>query len=285
MSSRRPPPTAPRHETAAPVRRILIIGAGYGGLGLANRLLPSSHVSSSSSTSHWKVDVVDQLSPPRVGSLCGRICLPQARSLLTGLGIQTDTGAMSPQGEDSPYLDEDALLQVLRRNVKVDYLHCVTNISVAVGDRRRLYATVWKRRPGERLAVPAENDIDSTVVVQWGPYDWIVAADGVRSRWRRQLRRRPCRRLLWIGDARWVPDRPWDFGRRRLRQGGQLALRDAVELGGLLLADANRDTATMDSQWDRFRPTGWRDGGGWWTAALMLIVVALIAISWQASNV
>jgi hypothetical protein len=282
MSSSQLQPNSVVDETAPPRRRILIIGAGYGGLGLANRLLGASHAPSH----QWQVDVVDQLAPPRSGSLCGRICLPQARSLLTGLGITDVDEPMTSrllvptsEGKDSPYLDEDRLLHVLRRKVKVHYLHCVTKLSVA-SDDRCLYATVWKRRPGERLEASVPNAVTTTV--QWGPYDYVIAADGARSRWRHLPER--SQRLLWMGDARWVPDRPWDFGRRRLRHGAQLALADAVVLGDLLLVGVALNTTTaIGRQWGHFRPKRWEYGGASSTA-LILVVVALVAILWQVSK-
>ena len=71
-----------------------------------------------------------------------------------------------------------------------------------------------------------------------GPFDFVVAANGVRS----MFRRCGIDRVALIGDSRWVQSRWWDLGSRRLRKGADIALRDALELAEkFLFPEADKD--------------------------------------------
>ena len=60
-----------------------------------------------------------------------------------------------------------------------------------------------------------------------GPFQCVVGADGVLSK----SRKAALPGIYLIGDARWVNDRWYDLGYRRISEGADLAMVDAVELG------------------------------------------------------
>jgi len=60
-----------------------------------------------------------------------------------------------------------------------------------------------------------------------GPFQFVVGADGVLSK----VRISALQNTFLIGDARWVNDRWYDLGLRRIDRGADMALLDGLELG------------------------------------------------------
>lgn len=242
--------------------RILIIGAGYAGLTLANLLLSSSSTSSSSSQqpsdehdgdddddSPWSVDVVERLHPPRGDDgggnvIHGTIRVPFARRVLPRMRHLDATRVRDlllrqprSRRRDDDRLSENDLLDVLRAHVPVRYRHQADEI-LCCNHKRASNAPTATWHPSLRVAVRQRtsslgySDPDETCgcTTWWGPYDWVIAADGALSRFRRLSSSHRWRRVLSLGDAQWVHGRWWDLGRRRLGRGADLALRQATQL-------------------------------------------------------
>ena len=81
------------------------------------------------------------------------------------------------------------------------------------------------------------QDGDSMQQKRYGPFDFVIGADGVLS----ICRQSPLEGVLVIGDARWVRSRWYDFGLQRINSGGDIAMMDACELGHLLCYDYYED--------------------------------------------
>jgi hypothetical protein len=98
---------------------------------------------------------------------------------------------------------------------------------------------------------------------QHGPFSIIVVADGVRS---------PFRRLHFvycIGDARWVRDVFYDFGRTRIQQGADIAMRDALALEQMLSSGNNHGDEEIRKE--RFQPR---------KRSIEFLMVCLAALIW-----
>jgi 2-polyprenyl-6-methoxyphenol hydroxylase-like FAD-dependent oxidoreductase len=81
------------------------------------------------------------------------------------------------------------------------------------------------------------QDGDSMQQKRYGPFDFVIGADGVLS----ICRQSPLEGVLVIGDARWVRSRWYDFGFQRINSGGDIAMMDACELGHLICYDCYED--------------------------------------------
>lgn len=69
----------------------------------------------------------------------------------------------------------------------------------------------------------------------YGPFQCVVGADGVLSK----CRKNALTGTYLIGDARWVNDRWYDLGFRRIKEGADVAMLDAIELGASLNLNLN----------------------------------------------
>ena len=67
--------------------------------------------------------------------------------------------------------------------------------------------------------------------IKYEPFQYIIAADGVHSVIGSNHQMDDDHKVLLIGDARWVNDSWYNFGFQRVREGGDIAIRDGVELG------------------------------------------------------
>ncbi len=83
-----------------------------------------------------------------------------------------------------------------------------------------------------------------------GPFDIVVGANGVKSlcRNRNEYRDRELLRIYIIGDARWVNDRFYDLGFRRIDQGADIAMRDGLELGKYLTTRTRPSNMKMEEK-------------------------------------
>jgi len=325
--------------------KILIIGAGYAGLTMANLLQMSSSTSLQQrdddenhhqhhSRAVWDIDVIDRLHPPPSSSssssssqnhrrtnitndhnnhddctnvIHGTIRVPFAKYVLPRMSNlnaarvqnllqqqqQQQKQECTPKGDhNDDRLSETDLLNILRENIHVHYHHQAQSIRVqsssssSSSEREndptpKIFVEILKRSKVSSSSSPSDNDDDDNnnnnndhhavvdeIVTWWGPYDWVIAADGALSKFRRchfegllpslplsssffWKTACPCHRhrhrVLLLGDAQWVHGRWWDLGTRRLHCGADTALRQAYELAQILRrtrTDAHRRRTT-----------------------------------------
>lgn len=77
-----------------------------------------------------------------------------------------------------------------------------------------------------------------------GPFEYIIAADGVHSIIGSKHQMNDDNKILLIGDARWVNDSWYNFGFSRVKEGADIAMRDGIELGYILTKLLNREVDT-----------------------------------------
>jgi hypothetical protein len=186
---------------------IAVVGAGFGGLSLALTL--SRHDNNDA----LKVVVLES-QPSAAGGIVGELHLNWGKQSLAQLGLSGLWKKLSSRSERIDCVPQECLQRALREEAasSIRYGHCVIGIE-QVPDGRLLCLL-----DGDRPAV--------------GPFDIVVGADGVLSRFRLLP---PCGRVALVGDARWAQDRWWDLGAARIQCGADLAIRDGLELGKLLL--------------------------------------------------
>jgi hypothetical protein len=188
---------------------IAIVGSGFGGLSLALRL------GRQDGDDALKVVVLESQSSAS-GGIVGELHLPSGKKNLAQLGLSDLWEKLSSRSERIDHVSQACLQRALREKAasSIRYGHCVIGI---------------EQVPDGRLLCLLDNDRPAM-----GPFDIVVGADGVLSRFR-LLPPRKCGRVALVGDARWAQDRWWDFGTARIQGGADLAIRDGLELGELLL--------------------------------------------------
>lgn len=231
--------------------RLLIIGAGYAGLTLANCL----QVQAASRRRHeFHIDIIDRLHPPDPERyIHGSIQSPYVKELLAKI-MALDSEYLDPTRAQM-LLDnlqqsmfrapEQELLSLLRENVPVNYRYEASRIVLRNG---LLYAHVHLRKSD-----------DSNWDKLMGPYDWIIVADGALSCFRSL--NIPTNRLLVIGDAQGQPW--WDFGRTRLQRGADIAMRHGDQVASLLL-EWTENRHIHPAALNKFRPHI-----RWWQVVLL----------------
>ena len=251
-------------DSTTTTTKILIIGAGYAGLTLANFLLADNEDQKRKQHQQqrcWHVTIVDQLHPPRstanTGSttetsssgsvIHGSINVPVAKkSVLPQLpggkawleSIQSCQHHGCATVKDDGALPEQELLDFLRRQVPVKYLCQVQEFLHGENDHTHSSGTIDETQPPRLYARVLDRSTNNTTTC--GPYDWIIVADGALSRFRQYRRRyKNARVLCWIGDAAWVHGRWWDFGYRRLQRGADLAMQQAAQVAKVLLTNSD----------------------------------------------
>ena len=284
-------PEQQRKSTGAR-ERILIIGAGYAGLTLANLLLQEPN----NKAPFFEVVVIDRLrAPPNGNVIHGTIRVPFAKHLLPQIKRLDSTKVQalllqeSQRDNGRDKLHETELLALLRETVSVYYQHEAQNITYRTitkgssgggdGGKVQLYVTIRKRT--SVYGPCPKNDVIST----WGPYDWVIAADGALSQFRNLPDRVSCQQVLLVGDAQWVHGHWWDLGRQRLHRGADLALQQAHKVATALLArhgqhpiTHNHDTLLQDASiLTEFRPKSSLDQ--WTRIVFCVLPVALLLLS------
>lgn len=203
MSETQSIPTAPMHEKNDAIRSIAIIGSSYAGLAFANFIQFRSTVS---------IRIFEALNVPRVGLLVGDVYIPSGEEVFAQLGLEWKWP------KNVHLVPEEELLASLRGRLseKIFYESRVLDLE-STDDG--IFLNVRSRQGTKNLCL------------REGPFDLVVAANGVRSTFRY------CNiaNVVVIGDSRWVQNRWWDFGTRRLHQGADIAIRDAVRLGAITL--------------------------------------------------
>jgi 2-polyprenyl-6-methoxyphenol hydroxylase-like FAD-dependent oxidoreductase len=207
-----------RHKINKP--HIAIVGAGYGGLTLANIL----HINDIPYT------IFESKHPPFTYITGGsEFNVPSLHLVLSALQLEKKLSI----NNGSP-LSREGIITILWERVK-DNIVCgqqVTNL-----EKRNDSESFYIHHAAITNAY-SKNGLHSTMS---GQYDCVVGADGVLSK----CRTTALTGTYLVGDARWVNDRWYDFGFRRINQGADLAMLDAVELG--------KDIASLVETRDEFQ--------------------------------
>jgi hypothetical protein len=225
---------------AEDIKTIAIIGSGYAGLTFANLIQSRSDI--------IDVQIYEALNVPNSGVLVGNVEVPFAANVFGILGLEWKWR------KNAISIAEEELLAALR-------------------------SRLTKRIKYRSRAVALESTLDGIYVkVRYceegnsryrkeGPFDIVVASNGVRS----IFRGCDMDRVALIGDSRWVQGRWWDLGTRRLQEGADIAMRDALALGDIVL---NHDVKRGFLQLEEFSAR--KNGLPLWFV-LVSVLVALYA--------
>ena len=260
------PRTTTSSSTLSLDASVAIVGAGFAGLALANVLKREGN---SCTLFESKTDPV-----PRT---VGQIQLPFARQLLEHLNLcHGDTRTIPLRSLDQcnekgsfnqDVYEQHLFLQLLRNQVSIEYGFSVTDFDVVmVNENGQALA-----KNGAAGVKQSDLSLRSWFCLrnretgqEWGPFHTLVVADGLLGSFSTELIRAWTQRLKnnlnlntmnpWlqiqtalIGDARWAHQHVgfWDFGQRRRRFGGNVALRDAMEVATLLAQGASTTTGAV----------------------------------------
>ena len=188
---------------------IAIIGASYGGLTLANIL----HINKIPYT------IFESKHPPFTYITGGsKFNVPSLGFVLNTLQLKMNMKEEGLNSESAPSRED--VITALWERVK-DNVVCGNKVTKL---EKRIDSGIFHIHYSEITDAYSKNDFCSTTS---GPFDCVIGADGVLSK---------CRSMALsgtylVGDARWVNDRWYDLGFRRINQGADLAMLDAVELG------------------------------------------------------
>ena len=196
---------------------VAIIGASYAGLSLANTL--KQKLSSISFT------IFDSKTLPFTYVTGGdAFNVPSYSSLAKNLSLKTS------QLSDSGLTRQDVIESLLER---VTQQHVIVGTKIERIEKRNnlFYLHTIQKLQSLDDRSSTEERISSNGYNIYGPYQYVIGADGVRSK----CRTCALNGIFLIGDARWVNDRWYDLGIRRIRQGADIAIQDGVELGEMFL--------------------------------------------------
>lgn len=190
---------------------IAIIGASYAGLSLANTLKQKSSSSSISFT------IFDSKTLPFTYVTGGdAFNVPSYSSLAKKLSLKTS------QLNGNELTRQDVIESLLERVMQ----HVIVGTRIdSIKERNNLFYLHTRQK------LQSSNDLSSSIERIHGPYQCVIGADGVRSK----CRTCALNGIFLIGDARWVNDRWYDLGLRRIRRGADIAIQDGVELGETFL--------------------------------------------------
>ena len=216
-----------RQAVTAPV--IAIIGASYAGLSLANTLQQQQN---SSSSSPLAFTIFESKTLPFTYVMGGdSFNVPSFPSIAKKLQLNMTNKSF-----------DDGLT---RQDVMESLLGPVRHQVIAGARIER----IEEQNDGFYLHVIQKlktNDMDLTSTNNnteiHGPYQCVVGADGVLSK----CRTTALGGTFLIGDARWVNDRWFDLGLRRIQRGADIAIMDGVELGEHFLRVASHRNADTD---------------------------------------
>jgi hypothetical protein len=194
---------------------IAIIGASYAGLTLANTLQQNSSsitftIFDSKTLPFTYVAGGDAFNVPSYSSLATRLALKTSRQANNGLTRKDVIESLLDRV--SQHLIVGTRIEKIEQRNNSFYLHT----------RQKLQSS-----DGASSTAAASSNNHKV----HGPYQFLVGADGVRSKCRTSA----LNGTFLIGDARWVNDRWYDLGLRRIERGADIAILDGLELGELLL--------------------------------------------------
>lgn len=95
---------------------------------------------------------------------------------------------------------------------------------------------VYKELSSFYITTETKSNNTSRVRTKHGPYQILIGADGVQS----TCRKSSYKGIFLIGDARWVNDRWFDLGLRRIDRGADIAMIDGLQLGEAICNSAKR---------------------------------------------
>lgn len=184
---------------------IAVVGASFGGLAFASALQQKLQ---------QKTTVLFlESQTTETGSVYGDLHLPSGEQSLHQLGMTSIWNRLTKQSGCKDHVSQEDLKQAMRQQVgsdRIRYGHRVLSVDI------RGFVQCLVNDKG---------------LVKMGPFDLVVAADGVRSPFRHCVQ--GCRVAL-VGDARWVQDR-FDLGTTRIHCGADIAIREGIELARLLV--------------------------------------------------
>lgn len=182
--------------------RVVIIGAGFGGLALARALQVAG----------VRAVVYEQDGLPSQLLVGGELRVPSAERVLTALGLRPQWEALQARATQPHCLPLQGLRDMLAASVQRGTLHC-----------GRRVVSLTNRRGGELWL---EFEDGSGVAA-----DLAVVASGMAVP---RIAREALPLTAAVGDVRWAHGRWWDLGARRICYGADLALAEALELSGTL---------------------------------------------------
>ena len=202
-------------DNSNPGIQIAIIGGSYAGLTLANVL----HLNSFSYT------------------IFDRRCLPFTH-VMGGSGFNIPSFSLIRRELSLPRLDKPNrkdVIDLLMRRVMSNLLPEHNIVEINEGEDTFLY-------------VVSETKCKNTsklIHKMHGPYHIVVGADGVISRCRNSA----YKGILLIGDARWVNERWFDLGLRRIDRGANIAMVDGMQLGQTIRRSATLANSLQEMIW------------------------------------
>ena len=209
---------------------IAIIGASYAGLTLANMLQHNNNLSLIPFT------IFDSKTLPFTYVAGGdAFNVPSYSSLAAELMLKS-----SQQNHDA--LTRQDVIESLLERVK-QHLIVGTRIERIEERNNLIYLhTRQKLQSSNNRSSTATASYNNNRINIHGPYQCVVGADGVRSKCRTSA----LNGTFLIGDARWVNDRWFDLGLRRIKRGADIAILDGLELGELFLRAMRTDNNNKD---------------------------------------
>ena len=172
---------------------IAIIGGSYGGLSLANAL----HLHSINYT------IFDRRSLPYNHVMGGSFNIPSFPMLEDRLQLKRSISQLTRKD----------VIDLLIERVKTNLIPGSNVVDVL--------------KEGSTFYIVTEANCKTERRRNNGPYQIIVGADGVLSKFRKSADKG----VFLVGDARWVNDRWFDLGLRRIDRGADIAMTDGLELG------------------------------------------------------
>lgn len=220
-------------SSSKPKLSVAIVGASFGGLAAAIRLKKEL------GNDGVEVVVFEAQSKGAFGAVCGELFLAHGETSFRSLGLSgtwmvaatKKSGAVTRIGVN---IHEEDLQRALREVASewIQYSSHVLGVIRGEGDDGQMYCVVCTKPISfTSFRKSGEFSLDGTV----GPFDIVIAADGVHSRFRSLLN--STMKVALVGDARWCKD--WfDFGLSRIRCGADMAICDAIEVGNIIAAAA-----------------------------------------------
>jgi 2-polyprenyl-6-methoxyphenol hydroxylase and related FAD-dependent oxidoreductases len=207
---------------------VAIIGASYAGLTLAN-LLHNHGI---------PYRLYDIKSPPFTFVTGGTpFCVPsfpRVRNLLKLEKVGNHkSSAFMEESTPENYPTRQDVTNLLQERVKKNISYDQNVIKIERKHGNGLY--VHHETYSANIQIN-KKDRNQSIKVS-GPYQYVIGADGVLSKCRNVA----LSDIFLIGDARWVNDRWYDLGFQRIKQGADIAMQDAIELGELIVKAKSRD--------------------------------------------
>lgn len=177
---------------------VAIIGSSYAGLTLANGL----HLNS------IKYTVFDRRSLPYNHAMGGSFNIPHFHMVQDRLQLKGETDGKEVRHKLTRKDVIDLLLERVKRNLISD-----SNAEEIIKECSSFYI------------ITETNCSTIAKRTKHGPYDIIAGADGVLSTCRKSVHKG----VFLLGDARWVNDRWFDLGLRRIERGADIATLDGLQ--------------------------------------------------------